>query len=76
MSEVPMNEKWIEWARDQREQYKKWLALAESGRFKTSEIEGSGIWKDNTHEYIARLTEAIASLDDLIGDTLRRVTSD
>jgi hypothetical protein len=64
-----MNEKWIKWARDQREQYKKYLALAESGRFKTQERnDGSGILTDNTPEYIARLKATIASLDDLIGD--------
>jgi hypothetical protein len=64
-----MNEKWIEWARDQREQYKKWLARAESGLFKTSEREeDAGILKDTTHEYIARLKATIASLDELIGD--------
>jgi hypothetical protein len=63
-----MDQKWIEWARDQRAQYKKWLANAESGRFKTQEMDGSGNLKDNTHEYIARLKATIASLDELIGD--------
>jgi hypothetical protein len=63
-----MNEQWVKWARDQRVQYKKWIALAESGRFKTQEMDASGILKDNTHEYIARLKAAIASLDELIGN--------
>jgi hypothetical protein len=63
-----MNEKWIEWARDQREQYKKFLARAESGKFKTSEIEGQGIVRDTTYEYIAHLKTTIASLSELIGD--------
>ena len=63
-----MNEKWIKWAHGQIDQYKKYLANAESGRFKTSEIDGSGNVKDNTPEYIARLKATIASLEELIGD--------
>jgi len=61
-----MNEKWIRWARSQRAEYERLLALAVSGKFKTSEVDGSGHWKDNTHEHIARIKSAIASLNELI----------
>lgn len=63
-----MNEKWLKWARDQREEYKRLLAQAESGKWKTSKVDGSGHWKDNTHEHIAQIRSAIASLNELIGD--------
>lgn len=69
MSETTLPlDRWIEWARDERERYKRLLALAEFGKFKTSEVDGSGHWKDNTHEHIARIKTAIASLNELIDD--------
>ena len=61
-------EKWIKWARDQRAEYERLLALAETGKFKTSEVDGSGLWKDNTQEHVARIKSAIASLNELIGN--------
>jgi hypothetical protein len=59
---------WTKWARDQREQHEQWLALAESGKFRTSEIDASGQWKDSTQGHIARLKAAIASLDKLMSN--------
>ena len=44
------------------------IALAESGNFKTSEVDGSGNLTDHTPEYIAHLKAAIVSLDELIRD--------
>jgi hypothetical protein len=63
-----MNDKWIKWARDQRDEYKRLLALAETGKFRTSEVDGSGHWKDNTHEHIARIKATIEALNKLIDD--------
>ena len=63
-----MNDKWIKWARDQRAEYERLLAQAEAGKFKTLEDDGSGLLKDSTPEHIARITSAIASLNELIGD--------
>ena len=62
-------DKWVKWARDQRDQYKNQLANAKAGKFRTSEDNGSGKWKDTTHEHIAYLASAIASLDEIIGET-------
>jgi hypothetical protein len=61
-------DKWLKWARDERERYKKLLERAQSGKFRTSEIDGSGVSKDNTHEHIAHLKSAIDALNELIGD--------
>ena len=62
------DDKWIKWAKDERERHKGLLALAETGKFRTSEVDGSGHWKDSTHEHIARLKSVIASLNELIRD--------
>jgi hypothetical protein len=62
------DDKWIKWAKDERERHKKLLALAESGKFKTSTVDGSGHWKDNTFEQIAILKSVIATMTKLIGD--------
>lgn len=63
-----MNEKWVKWARDQRDEYERLLALAETGKFRTSEVDSAGRWKDNTRDHIARIKSAIASLNELLGD--------
>jgi hypothetical protein len=49
------SDKWIKWAKGERERYKEMLARAETGKFRTSAVDGSGHWKDNTHEHIAAL---------------------
>ena len=61
------DDKWIEWARAERERYRRYLALAKAGKFRTSEVDDSGQWKDSTADYIRHLTAAIASLDQVIG---------
>ena len=48
-------DRWVKWASGQREQYKRLLARAESGKYRTSDVDGSGHWTDNTHEYVAQL---------------------
>jgi hypothetical protein len=64
----PDFDKWLKWARDERERYKSMLERAEAGCFKISEMDGYGTWKDNTHQHIVAHKSAIASLNDLIGD--------
>jgi predicted PurR-regulated permease PerM len=63
-------DKWVQWARDQRGQSQRQLADAEAERFRIAEKDDAGKWKDAAREHIARLTSAIASLNEIIGDSL------
>jgi hypothetical protein len=56
------------WARRERDLYRKQLADARAGKFRISEDDGSGNWKDTTQEHIARLAAAIASLDEILAE--------
>jgi hypothetical protein len=61
-------DKWVHWACEERDWYRKQLANAKARKFRTSEDDGLGNWKDTTAEHIARLESVIASLDEMIGE--------
>jgi len=61
-------DKWVEWARVQRDQLQRQLDDAQAGNFRVAEKDGVGKWNDVTNEHIARLASAIRSLNEILGE--------